>query len=57
VRYCRQQHSEFIAADSRNQVLRAQACLEPDRDLFKEHIAAVVAEGFVDFFEVVQVNE
>ena len=52
-----QQHGEFVAAHARHGVGLAHAALNPARRLHQQQVAKIMAQGVVDFLEVVQVNE
>src|SRR6185437_954565 len=51
-----EQH-ELIAAEARHQVARARAGAQAGRRLPQERVAGLMAEGVVDLFEMVQVEE
>ncbi len=48
---------EFVAGETGDGVVRADGVLEPGRDCAQELVAGVVAEGVVDGFEAVEVDE
>ncbi|PMQ09809.1 hypothetical protein JaAD80_25430 [Janthinobacterium sp. AD80] len=52
-----QDHREFIAAQARHRVRLAHAHADAPRRLDQQDVALVVAEGIVDFLEVVEVDE
>jgi len=52
-----QQDRELVATSTRQQVTGAQLGGEAGADLAQELVAHVVAEGIVDLFEAVQVND
>ncbi len=52
-----QQHGELVTAQPRDGVDLAERALEPLADVDEELVAVVVAEGVVDLFEPVQVDQ
>ncbi len=53
----RREDYEFVAADATDDVALANGLVEPLRDPLQQHVAGIVAEGIVDGFEAVDVDE
>ncbi len=51
-----EQHAELIAAEARDHVTAAHACLDQARDLADQPVAGRVAAGVVDELELVEVD-
>ena len=54
---CRQQRDELIAADSADDVIRAQSRPESLRGDFQDRVARMVTQLVVDYFELVKIYE
>ena len=52
-----EQHHEFVAAETRDDVRCAQALPQPCADLAQQHVAGLVAQRVVDDLEPVEVDE
>ena len=53
----RQQHREFVTAQSGHQIRRPQRALEALPDLLEQGVADPMAQGVVDFLEPIQVQK
>ena len=53
----REQHRELVAAETRDAVAVTKRECQPGSDLTEQQVAVVVAEGVIDFFEAIEVEE
>ena len=52
-----QNDDEFVAAEPRHDVARAQGAAQPAGDFHQQHVAGVVAQRIVDHLEPVEIDE
>ncbi len=51
------EHHEFVAAEARHEILRAQHVAQPFGDGAQQLVAAGMAQGIVDLLELIEVDE
>ena len=52
-----QDDDEFVAAEPRHDVARAQGAAQPVGDFHQQHVAGIMAERIVDDLEPVEIDE